>query len=667
MGLNENVLGAESSLYLKQHQNNPVNWQPWRDDIFEIAQRANKPVLISIGYSACHWCHVMEHECFEDPEVAELMNRYFINVKVDREERPDVDQVYMTAVQIMQKQGGWPLNCFTLPDGRPIHGGTYFPKEQWMHILTSLHEVIAHNPDKAEAYAENLMQGIQQVSIVEKKEVSNAFSLIDLQEMVQRWSKQFDHQEGGMSRAPKFPMPSNLNFLLEYGAQQKVDRILEFACLTLEKIIRGGIYDQVGGGISRYSIDLLWKVPHFEKMLYDNGQFLEVLAKGFLLTQKEEYKRAILQTVAWLNREMLSEDGAYCAAMDADSEGEEGKFYCWNEAEVLQYVPNDHPWLKDYFEVNQRGFWEADKYILLRRKSDTWWMAKTGLEKSAFYEAIDAFRQELLMVRNKRVKPGLDEKIIGSWNALLLKGLLKVKEVMEEDEVSVSIKRLYDYLSKKSVDNTGRVYRIIRKNQEDIPGFLEDYAALASGMLAYYQSTFETEALEIAEKIVRQAITQFWDESSGMFFYSSAKLIAQSMEIHDNVIPSSNAMMAHALYELGLLIRKDVYVEMAEQMLSNVQDQLIQHGGSFSEWSRLMLRFTSGRPEIHIHGPKKLEYLRTLKRTQASIAVFMDGNQSHIETQPAEDSENQTIIYQCANKACSQPFTDVASFLRQTE
>jgi len=321
-----NELIKESSPYLRQHAHNPVHWIPWSDDLFKRAKRENKPVLISVGYSACHWCHVMEHECFEDEEVAALMNKHFINVKVDREERPDVDQVYMTAVQLMTQRGGWPLNCFTLPDGRPIYGGTYFPKDQWVHILRSLDHTFRTDLDKAVWYAEKLHEGIVLHELIDEPVKNEDLTQEKLHELVLRWSRSFDISEGGDARAPKFPLPSNYQFLLHYGVRFDHEKTLLHVELTLDKMAMGGIYDQIGGGFTRYSVDMLWKVPHFEKMLYDNGQLISLYANAFRHFKKPLYKRTVYQTVEWLQREMLSKDGAFYSALDADSEGEEGKF-----------------------------------------------------------------------------------------------------------------------------------------------------------------------------------------------------------------------------------------------------------------------------------------------------------------------------------------------------
>lgn len=429
-----NELIHETSPYLLQHAHNPVNWVPWSESVFEQAKAENKLVLISVGYSACHWCHVMEHESFEDEEVAALMNKFFINVKVDREERPDVDQVYMTAVQLMTQQGGWPLNCFTTPDGRPIHGGTYFPKDQWMHILRSLQYTFTNEPGKVEEYAKNVHEGVVASELIDAPQKMEDFSETKLTELVQRWSRSFDRQEGGNSRAPKFPLPSNLEFLLDYGIRTDHESVLKHVELTLDKMAMGGIYDQIGGGFARYSVDMLWKVPHFEKMLYDNGQLLNVYSKAYRALKKPLYKRIVDQTIMWLEREMMDGSGAFYSALDADSEGVEGKFYVWKEDELEEVLGADFAWVKDFYEVNQRGYWEEENYILLRTKSDMEFARSQGWSSEEFEQKIKVVNQQLLDHRSHRIRPGLDDKCLTSWNAMTIKGLCEAYKVFGEEE-----------------------------------------------------------------------------------------------------------------------------------------------------------------------------------------------------------------------------------------
>ncbi|HXC03914.1 MAG TPA: DUF255 domain-containing protein, partial [Bacteroidia bacterium] len=370
-----NSLIHESSPYLLQHAHNPVNWHAWNETAWEQARKENKLVLISIGYSACHWCHVMEHESFEDTTVARIMNDHFVCIKVDREERPDIDQIYMTAVQLMSGHGGWPLNCITLPDGRPVYGGTYFRKQEWMNVLFNLADLWKTEPDKALHYASQLTDGIRQAELITVKPEALLPVAETLLNCWDKWSRRLDPKDGGPNKAPKFPLPNNYLFLLHFGESELVPeatrkQIREHFRLTLHQMAFGGIYDQIGGGFSRYSTDAAWKVPHFEKMLYDNAQLLSLYAEAYRINPDPLYKRIALETVAFLNRELLSPDGVYCSALDADSEGVEGKFYVWTPEELQTLSGPDYPLLAAYYEINETGYWEHGNYILLRKEEE---------------------------------------------------------------------------------------------------------------------------------------------------------------------------------------------------------------------------------------------------------------------------------------------------------
>ena len=362
-----NALVNETSPYLLQHAHNPVDWYPWNETTLTKAQKEDKLLLISIGYSACHWCHVMEHESFEDEEVAKIMNENFICIKVDREERPDVDQIYMTAVQLMKQRGGWPLNCIALPDGKPFWGGTYFRKDEWKKQILGLANAYQNDRKKVLDFAEKLSNGIRQVEMVVKNPNQADFSWKDVDNMVSPWSERFDNSEGGSNGAPKFPMPNAYNFLLRYAHLSDNKEVLEHIELTLNKMAFGGIYDQIGGGFARYSTDRSWKAPHFEKMLYDNGQLVSLYSEGYLKFKNSLYKDIVFESLEFVERELLDETGAFYSALDADSEGEEGKFYVWNETELKLFIREDFEIFKDYFNVNNKGLWEHGNYILLRK------------------------------------------------------------------------------------------------------------------------------------------------------------------------------------------------------------------------------------------------------------------------------------------------------------
>jgi uncharacterized protein YyaL (SSP411 family) len=415
-----NSLIKETSPYLLQHAHNPVNWHPFSAKIFEIAKAENKPILISIGYSACHWCHVMEHESFEDSEVAKIMNENFINIKVDREERSDVDMLYMQAVQLMTGRGGWPLNCFVLPDGRPFYGGTYFRKTQWIEVLNNLINLYKLESNRVLEYAEALTNGIKQAELIS---TSNKIDTLLTKELIQlsvkKWKTQLDEEHGGPNKAPKFPMPCNYQFLLRYAILEKDNALLNQVNLTLEKMAFGGIYDQLHGGFSRYSTDIIWKVPHFEKMLYDNAQLISLYTEAFNLTKNPLYKEIACDTLQFIENEWYKAEGYFYSAYDADSDGEEGKFYVWNQLDLKDLLGENFDVFSDYFEINDKGYWEHGNYILMRSENQIQLLTKFNLTKNELDQIILTCKNSLKQEAKSRLKPSLDDKTITSWNALI--------------------------------------------------------------------------------------------------------------------------------------------------------------------------------------------------------------------------------------------------------
>ena len=661
-----NALIHESSPYLLQHAHNPVNWVSWSDEVFRQAKLQNKMVLVSVGYSACHWCHVMEHECFEDEEVAALMNKFFICIKVDREERPDVDQVYMTAVQLMTQKGGWPLNCFTLADGRPIYGGTYFPKEQWMHILKSLQHTFENDREKVEEYAEHLHQGVQNSELINVAKNSEQFSEEKLHELVLRWSRNFDSMEGGDSRAPKFPLPNNYEFLLQYGVKYQNEKVLNHVELTLDKMAMGGIYDQVGGGFSRYSVDMLWKVPHFEKMLYDNGQLLVLYSEAYKYFKKPVYKRIVFQTIAWLQNEMLTKDGAFYSALDADSEGDEGKFYCWNKEEMLQVLGDDYSWVSDFYNLNQRGYWEEEKYILLRTESDKSFAQKMNWSSEEFESKISKINQQLLDERSHRIRPGTDDKCLTSWNAMAIKGLCTAYSSFGEEEFLHLALKNARWIVQYQITNDGKLFRTYKNGNSTIDGFLEDYAHVISAFIALYEVTFDSEWLEKAIQLTEITLKEFHDEKSKMFFFTSntTKLIARKMELNDNVLPASNSVMAHNLFRLSHLYYNNEFKLIAEQMLANIYDGMEMYGSGYSNWGSLLLYSVSNYYQVSIIGIEAQEMNFKLQKNYLPHVLFAGGNDLKLPVLADKKNENETIIYVCYDGTCLSPVKNIEEVIR---
>lgn len=586
-----NSLINETSPYLLQHAYNPVNWVAWSDDVFEIAKKENKMVLISVGYSACHWCHVMEHESFENDQVAEIMNRYFINVKVDREERPDVDQIYMTAVQLMTQRGGWPLNCITMPDGRPIYGGTYFPKDQWTNILQSLYHLFTNDPAKAEEYAARLHEGIVNNELISTPENVSDFEQSKVTELVTRWKKQFDSIEGGNSRAPKFPLPNNVLFQLQYATKYKDESLLKHVELTLDKMAMGGIYDQVGGGFTRYSVDMLWKVPHFEKMLYDNGQLISLYSTAYKVFQKPLYKRIVNQTIEWLQREMFVNEGAFYSALDADSEGEEGKFYCWSLEEYKEILKDDFEFASQLYTINSRSYWEDEKYIPLRVTSDQQLMNQFNLSAEELEIRIRELNELLLNERKKRVRPGTDDKLLTSWNALLATGLCDAYATFEEEEYLHLANKIVRWIATHQLKDDHSLYRTRKNGVSKIDGFLEDYATTIEAFLRFYEVSGEEKYAHLATNLIDYTVKHFQHSESKMFYFTSndSTLIARKMDLNDNVIPASNSIMAHNLWKAGHLFENSNWISDARQQLSNIYDGMEMYGSGYSNWAILLL------------------------------------------------------------------------------
>ncbi|MGB1517983.1 MAG: thioredoxin domain-containing protein [Crocinitomicaceae bacterium] len=656
-----NDLINETSPYLLQHAHNPVNWVAWSDDAFERAKKENKLVLISVGYSACHWCHVMEHESFEDKEVAALMNKFFISVKVDREERPDVDQVYMTAVQLMTQQGGWPLNCFCLPDGRPIYGGTYFPKDQWIHILKSLHFTFQNDFEKVEEYASKLHEGVQRAELIQKNETEIQFNIEKLRELVLRWSKLFDGINGGDSKAPKFPLPQNYLFLLEYATQMDDQKVMEHVCLSLDKMAMGGIYDQVGGGFARYSVDMLWKVPHFEKMLYDNGQLIELYSKAYRITNSPLYKRVVDETVQWLEREMIADRGGLYSALDADTEGQEGKFYVWSERELAETLTNDFDWASDYFEMGYLSDWEGNK-VLMCSQTDEIFLNEKGWTEVFFDQELKKLKKRLLNIRSERVFPGIDDKVLTGWNAMTVKGLAHAAVIFDEPRYLDLGRDIITTLLNNQWDGN-QLKRNFKNGYSTIDAFLEDYAHMIDGLIALHQADLEENWINAAVSLTEKAIQEFSDEKSGMFFFtdSSSNLIARKMEINDNVIPSSNSVMAHNLFALGSLTGRMEWINRAEQMMYNVYDGMEMYGSGYSNWAMLLQRMITGQKEVVFAGNNVDEAISEF-RGQIDIPVLLARvtESSTLSISQGRHSTDDLIIYVCEKGVCSLPVKSVA-------
>lgn len=662
-----NDLINSTSPYLLQHAHNPVEWQEWSEKALKQAKKENKPILVSIGYSSCHWCHVMEKESFEDTAVAKIMNDYFINIKVDREERPDVDQVYMDAVQAMGLNGGWPLNVFLTPDQKPFYGGTYFPKEGWKNLLTSIHQAFETNRDKIDESAEAFTQSLQAKESEKYKleGTDHRLSTGEIEMAYQKLAGKFDPVDGGIKKSPKFPMPSVWQFLATYYHRTQNDEALKHLEFTLEKIADGGIYDHIGGGFARYSVDEEWHIPHFEKMLYDNGQLLSLYANGYKLTQNPKFKQTILETVEWLRREMLDASGGFYSALDADSEGEEGKFYVWSYDEITKLAGSDLAMIAAYYDVQPNGNWEGNNALRVVRNSKEL-MNEFDLTEGQFNQKISAFKKEALAKREDRVRPGLDYKIIAGWNGLALSGLTDAYQALQDSVILDLARDNAEFIKNKLVKN-GKLNRFPDKEME---GFMEDYVAVIQSFIKYYETTLDREYLELAKTLTQRVEEVFYDESENLYYFTSDEntaLIARKKELFDNVIPSSNSIMAWNLIHLGTHFYNEELIRKGKSILAQVRELIIQEPEYMSNWGVLALELVESFAEVIVVGADAPKVVNEINQKFIPNKIIA-GTKIEVSTPPFEAKKaigGKTTLYICYDKACKRPVFDVESALNQ--
>jgi len=670
-----NHLANESSPYLLQHANNPVDWHPWNKETLAKAKAENKLILVSVGYSACHWCHVMEHESFEDTAVARIMNAHFINIKVDREERPDVDDVYMTACHLATGRNcGWPLNAFALPDGRPIWAGTYFPKKEWVGVLEYFIKTKEEESEKLNEYADELLAGIRQNGRISFNGSDQVFTQDNLSNITDNFLKNIDFKKGGREGAPKFPMPNNYQFLLQQYYQNGNEKALEAVTTTLNKMANGGIYDHLGGGFARYSTDDQWKVPHFEKMLYDNGQLVSLYAQAFQVTKNPLYKTVIEETTRFIERELMDTNGSFYSSLDADSEGEEGKFYVWTEEELAAVFQEENQLkiFSNYYEIYNKGNWEHTN-ILHRKKTIEEVATISGISESELDEIIADAKVKLMAARDKRVRPGLDDKVLTSWNALMLKGYIDAyKAFGEEHYLEVALKNA-NFLEKEMLQKDHRLNRNYKDGKSVINAFLDDYALLADAYIALYEATFEEKWLYKAKGLMDYSITHFFDEQSGMFNYTSKldpPLIARKMETSDNVIPASNSVIAKDLYLLGLYFYNQDFLAKSKQMMHNMSGTIVdnEQPNFYSNWCSLYGMMVHPPYEVAIVGDNYASLKKEWQANYLPNAILLGGeNEGTLELLESKLQEGATMIYVCQNKVCKFPVEEVGEAIKMLD
>jgi uncharacterized protein YyaL (SSP411 family) len=650
-----NRLANSTSPYLLQHAHNPVDWYEWGPDALSKATQENKPILVSIGYSACHWCHVMERESFENNDIAAIMNKHFVCIKVDREERPDVDQVYMEAVQAMGINGGWPLNVFLTPDQKPFYGGTYFPPPNWTNILSQISNAFIQRREEIDKSAHELAEHLRRSDLQRFATSSpNQFNVGTLDKMFATIDSRFDDEYGGLDKAPKFVMPTIWMFLLRYHKISGNNEALNLVAITLREMTRAGLYDIAGGGFARYSVDGQWFAPHFEKMLYDNAQLLSLYSEMFRITRENFYKEVVDETFDWLQREMTHHEGGLFSALDADSEGVEGKFYTWTETEAKDALGSDFEAASAYFNLTKTGNWEHGMNILMRDVSRDLPAGRQGSD-----EDIRRWKRKLMETRAKRIRPGLDDKILAGWNAMTIKGLMDAYGSFGDQKFLDAAVRCAAFIETKMMEN-GKIYRSYKEKRSNTEGFLEDYAFMIQAYLSLYQYTSEEAWLTKAKTMCEYVVSDFFDNEDGYFHYTSSgaeKLIARKKEIFDNVIPASNSVMAMNLFVLGTMLDNESWKEISYNMVSKLVNLVESEPGHLSNWGICLAAMTKGLSEVAIVGPKAAEFLQqfSLQFQPFSIVQTTKQKSSLPLLQGKETAKGSTMVWVCYDRTCQLP------------
>ena len=655
-----NRLIDETSPYLLQHAHNPVDWYAWGKEAFERAKAEDKPVLVSIGYSACHWCHVMEHESFEDEAVAAIQNEHFINIKVDMEERPDVDQIYMNFVQLTTGRGGWPMNVFLTPDKMPFFGGTYFPPAarygmpSWQQILTSISEAYRDRRDELQKSAVDMVRELRRLSLVET--ATGALSLDMLDAAFTSFTRTFDSTNGGFGGAPKFPAAMSLEFLLRYHHRTGDDMALSIVTHTLDKMARGGIYDQLGGGFHRYAVDSIWLVPHFEKMLYDNAQLIRVYLHAFQVTGNQFYKHIAVETLEYVRREMLDASGGFYSTQDADSEGVEGKFFVWTPGEIVEILgEEDGREFCEYFDVTAAGNFEGENILNLNAGK-----LPTGRVPSSF----EASCRKLFEEREKRIKPFRDEKVLTAWNGLMLAAFADAAGVFGSDEYLEIARRNAAFIARE-LHQDGRLLRSWKDGKAKLNGYIEDYANVADGLIKLFQVSGELEYLIEARRLADLMVTEFWDEESGGFFFTSndhEELVVRNKDFYDNATPSGNSVAADVLLKLAKLTGDEKYERFAITVLRLAASQIRRHPQGFGRALSALEFHLSDTKEIVVIGPRGSELQRAALvryRPDAVIVLSEDGSAAIPLLEGREKVDGKATAYVCESFVCQHPVTTV--------
>ncbi|GAA4744675.1 thioredoxin domain-containing protein [Flavisolibacter ginsenosidimutans] len=659
-----NRLAKENSPYLLQHAHNPVDWYPWGEEAFDRAKAENKPVLVSIGYAACHWCHVMERESFEKEEVAAVMNENFVNIKVDREERPDVDHLYMDAVQAIAGNGGWPLNVFLTPEGKPFYGGTYFPPKRaynrasWTEVLLAVSQSFRERRDEINQQAENLTNHLASSNSFGLSVSETTFNAKQIDEAFANIMKNADKEWGGFGRAPKFPQTFIINFLLAYGHLSQNHDALNQALLSLDKMMQGGIYDHVGGGFARYSTDTEWLVPHFEKMLYDNALLVSSYADAYALTKNEAYRQVIDETLAFVERELMHKEGGFYSALDADSEGEEGKFYVWDDEEVKTVLGNEAGIFCDYFDIKPGGNWEG-KSVPWVKVPMVEFAKNYGLKVELLVQLISDGKQKLLQERSKRIRPLLDDKILLNWNALMNLAYSKAFAVTgNEHYLTVAEQNMRFLLS--AFGDFNDLHHSWKDGQAKHPPFLDDYSFLIAALIELAQVSANFSYLDKAAQLTEVVLKKYAGADSPLFFYTAEDqrdILLRKKEVYDGATPSGNSVMAYNLYRLSILLDKPDWRQLAEKAVMAMTDVTTKYPTSFGMWLALLYESIKGTSEIAVVGVNFASLSLQIQKTFIPHKLLMAAPNAdpYYPLLTGREVGGKTLIFLCKNYACLQP------------